>query len=85
MSKEIIEFPKDVCEVCKKRPVKWLCDRVIGEHRYVGHPPKINGIIDGSIPISRLITCDIKLCDKCVTHIDGMDICPSCLKKIKEA
>lgn len=82
---KIIELSKEICEVCKKRPAKWLCDRVKGEFRHAGHPPKVNGIIDFSKPMSGLITCDTKLCNKCVKHIDGMDICPSCLKMIKES
>lgn len=74
----IIDFPVVKCDFCKKRVASKLCDKPKGERRYAGHPPENKG------PIEELITCDAMICDKCVTHITGMDLCPKCLKEIKD-
>jgi hypothetical protein len=76
----VIELPENVCQFCKKREATRLCDKVKGEWRWVGHPPAF--VKDKRM--SRLITCDAEICDKCVTNITGMDLCPKCLKEIKE-
>jgi len=73
-----------LCKICKKRKSTVLCDAIIGEMAYAGHPPKINGIIDLSIPMRSPITCDTPMCDKCTTKItDHMDLCPDHAKKLK--
>lgn len=80
----IVGLPKNRCEFCKKREATKLCDKVKGEYRYIGHPPRINGKVDWSIPMTGIMTCDRMICDECSTNIDGMDICPKCLKEIKK-
>jgi len=80
----VIELPENRCEFCKKREATKQCDKVVGLMRYAGHPPRINGIPDWSIPMENIMTCDKLICDKCSTHITGMDVCPKCLKEIKE-
>ena len=79
MMHEIIELPKNVCEFCKKREATLLCDKVIGVSRWVVPP--------SDLPLStdeRIVTCSRRICKKCATNIDGMDLCPDCLRKIKE-
>ena len=80
----VIELPKNVCQICKKREATRLCDKVKGEWRYIGHPPKINGIISQK-SMSGIIMCDRLLCDQCTTNITGMDFCPKCLAETKSA
>ena len=81
----VVELPKERCEFCKKREVTKLCDKVTGTWHWVGHPPKTNGVIPKNEPMSGINTCDRMMCDKCSTNITGMDVCPSCLERIKNA
>lgn len=72
------------CDVCKKRKATKLCDKVISEYRYCGHPPKTSsGHFLPGIDLVGTITCDKKLCDRCAVHITGMDLCPDCFEEIK--
>ena len=65
------------CKICNKRQAIALCDAIIGESQWCGHPPKIDGEYQ-KIPMSEPITCDIALCDRCRVRItDYMDLCPA--------
>jgi hypothetical protein len=75
---EVSNFPENICQSCKKREATLLCDKVLGTRHYCGHPPKNNG------KMNEIITCDNKICTKCAVNIDGMDVCPGCLRKIKK-
>ncbi len=84
----------ELCEVCHKRKATRLCDKVKGEWRFAGHPPMEweQDPYDGEwyrkmsdIPMSGISTCDRKMCDECATNISGMDLCPRCIKEIREA
>ena len=75
-------FTGQKCCICGKEATK-LCDAVIGESRYLGHPPKKDGVIDCSTPMSSYITCDKPLCDNhAVSITKSMDLCPEHAKKI---
>jgi hypothetical protein len=74
---EVIKFPEHICQVCRKREATLLCDRVTGEYKWAGHPPK------RTMKMNGLITCDTMLCKKCATNIAGADYCPDCLKLIR--
>jgi len=67
------------CWFCNKRPGTKLCDKVTGEITYCGHNPKGPGF-----PLTEIAMCSRLMCDKCATHIKGMDLCPKCVKEIKE-
>jgi hypothetical protein len=75
-------FTGQKCCVCGKEATK-LCDAVIGKSHYAGHPPRINGVVDWSIPMAEQITCDKPLCDRhAIAITDCMDLCPEHAKKI---
>lgn len=72
------------CDVCNIRKSTKLCDKVVSEYRFCGHPPKTSsGHFLQGVPMYGVITCDKKLCDKCAVHITGMDLCPMCFEEIK--
>jgi len=75
---------KNKCVFCKKRPASKLCDKPIGTWYLFGHPRKKLGFITADGPMSGVSTCDNRMCNKCATTIDGMDICPKCAKKMKD-
>ena len=73
-----------LCKVCKKRKAIVLCDAITGHSKYVGHPPRIDGIIDYKFPMESVITCDKPMCARCTTKVtEYMDLCPECAKGIK--
>jgi hypothetical protein len=87
---EIVKLPENICQACKKREATKLCDKVKGEYKWAGHPPRSTRVISHtkqafSEPLTGTITCDRMLCDKCATNITGMDLCPRCLSEIKMA
>ena len=61
------------CECCLRHEATSLCDYEVGD--WVGHPP--NGVK------SYKVTCDRRICEKCLTKINNLDICSVCFKKIK--
>ena len=78
----IIEFPKIdentiMCDICKIRTAKWLCDFETG---YIFDAPNERGI---KTPIQKS-TCSRLLCDKCTHKINKKDYCPQCYKKLNE-
>lgn len=83
---------KTLCSVCKKRTATRLCDFPIGTSRYVGHPPrgqmreaKKHSVAWKKVEMSKTITCDKPLCDKCAIKVhENFDLCPSCRAKILE-
>lgn len=83
-----IKLPENRCEFCGKEATL-LCDKVRGSWRSFGHPPTkkaylIAGIEGVYMPASGIHTCDALMCEKCATNITGMDLCPGCLKEIKQ-
>jgi hypothetical protein len=68
---------KNKCLFCNREATK-LCDKVTGEYTFAGHPPKGSGL-----PLHNVMMCSRPICDKCATHINGMDLCPKCVKEIK--
>lgn len=75
------------CPFCHKHEATKLCDKAVGNYRWIGHPLRSVYGYPGSMyyggKTTVIITCDRIMCDKCATRIDGMDICPCCLGKIK--
>lgn len=64
------------CKVCNKRRATKLCDAIIGEWKYAGHSPKINGVLSDK-PMSGQTTCDLPMCEQCATQVTPyMDLCP---------
>ena len=81
---EVIQhkFTGRKCCICGKEATR-LCDAIIGESSYIGHPPKKNGVVDWNTPMSNKVTCDKPLCDKHATAItEGMDLCPEHAKNV---
>lgn len=77
------DFMSERCVFCGK-PATKLCDIIISVQRYVGHPPRVNGIIDPETPMEYKHTCDKPMCEKCAVHLnDNFDICPDHYKEIK--
>ena len=65
-----------LCSVCRKRKAIVLCDAIIGNMRYAGHPPKVNGVFSNE-PMESAITCDKPMCSRCTTKVtEHMDLCP---------
>ncbi len=78
------EFGKPLCSFCRRRIATKLCDAPIKRLRWVGHPPRIDGIFDPHEPMERTFTCNRPICEECATEIgDGIDFCPSCMERIK--
>ncbi len=75
----VVQFPEHPCQVCHKREATRLCDKILGEFTFAGHPPKGSGL-----PLHNIMTCDRPICDKCAVNIGGMDLCPKCLNEIKK-
>lgn len=69
MSITQLEILKNPCQVCKRKESTRLCDKVIGEFRYAGHPPRTQ-MAKGNYEMSRVVTCDRPLCDDCAIHIN---------------
>jgi hypothetical protein len=85
----ITKLPEHRCQFCGREATK-LCDKVKGEYRWAGHPPRSIGMCIHPTraftePMTGIITCDAMICDKCATNITGMDLCPKCLKEIRLA
>lgn len=77
-------LPEAACQFCGKKATK-LCDKVKGEYRWIGHPPRSVSMTRAfAEPMTGIITCDATICDKCATNITGMDLCPKCSKEIKD-
>ena len=79
---KITQLPKNPCQICKKKEAKWACDFIISEYRWIGHPPKINGIIPENEDMTGTYTCDCQLCDDCTTKIENNDYCPKCTEML---
>lgn len=80
---DIKEFDTNaiLCKVCKKRKAVVLCDAIKGHSRFVGHPPRINGVIDYKTPMEYAETCDKPMCARCTTKVNKYtDLCPECVK-----
>lgn len=82
---------EELCEVCHKRKATKLCDRIKAEWHWAGHQPSVIKEWQGQYyreyqkgPMSGIDTCDKKLCNVCATHVIGMDLCPMCLKELKQ-
>ena len=82
---------EEMCEVCHKRKAAKLCDRIKAEWHWAGHQPNVIKEWQGQYYreyqrelMSGVDTCDKKLCTVCATHVIGMDLCPRCLKELKQ-
>lgn len=77
--KKIIEFipEEDRCQFCRKRKATLLCDMPRGK---IIAPYARNLGLE-----NHIITCDRRICTECTTRVNGFDLCPNCVKKIKMA
>lgn len=87
------QVKEEMCQVCHKRKATKLCDRIIRHWKWAGHTPmhwekdESTGTMYRAYekgPISGTDTCDMKLCDQCATFVIGMDLCPRCLRELKQ-
>lgn len=74
----VIDLPKNVCQICKKREATRLCDFVMSSWQYCGHPPK-----NTNEKMSGVNTCDVMMCDKCSKRFGETDLCDKHYKAIK--
>lgn len=83
---DIVKFePGELCVFCKRRKATRACDFPVGRAHYVGHPPKIGGIIPPGVPMSYTMTCNRLMCDKCAMNIaHEIDFCPRCAARLRE-
>lgn len=86
---EVIKL-EELCSVCHKKKATLLCDYIVHEWRFAGHPPfkYTEDVYTGEIykelsdiPISGVQTCDRKICSDCATKFNGLDLCPKCVKQ----
>jgi hypothetical protein len=77
--KKIIEFipEEDRCQFCRKRKATLLCDMPRGK---IIAPYARNLGFE-----NHIMTCDRRICTECTTRVNGFDLCPNCVKKIKMA
>ena len=84
MTKVTKLIPKsDRCIFCGK-PATKLCDMPVSRWQWVGHAPKIGGLVDLTDAGVNTTSCDKQMCDGCARDMGGgIDICPDCAKKVK--
>lgn len=80
----------EMCDICHKRKATKLCDRIKSHWKWAGHTPMHWEEYKGEMyrvyekgPMSGTDTCDKQLCEVCATFVIGMDLCPGCLKELK--
>lgn len=87
-----MDITRNMCSYCGIRPAKRLCDAPIGSSHFIGHPPhseimkaKDSYVAFHTVYMSKTITCDRPICEKCATRIAAdIDFCPSCMERIKK-
>jgi len=73
------------CRICKIRKATTLCDFPKARCYSVGHPPKVNGVVNLKEPMIWTTTCDRPMCEKCAIHMgNDIHICIYCSKQLIE-